>query len=61
VHVGDVVEEPDGDWLESGDPLKPHVVAVTRGMWRLNSVGKQLGQKGWCFNGYASGRRWIRC
>ncbi len=28
---------------------------------QLNGVGQQLGQKGWCFNGYGSGRRWVRC
>lgn len=28
---------------------------------RLNSVGDELGQKGWCFNGYGSGRRWVKC
>ena len=28
---------------------------------RLDSVGQELGQKGWCFNGYGSGRRWVRC
>ena len=28
---------------------------------RLNSVGEELSQKGWCFNGYGSGRRWVKC
>lgn len=28
---------------------------------KLNSVGEELGQKGWCFNGYGSGRRWVKC
>jgi hypothetical protein len=28
---------------------------------KLNSVGQELGQIGWCFNGYGSGRRWVRC
>ena len=28
---------------------------------KLNSIGDQLGQKGLCFNGYGSGRRWVRC
>jgi hypothetical protein len=28
---------------------------------KLNSVGQELGQTGWCFNGYGSGRRWVRC
>ena len=28
---------------------------------KLNSVGEELGQKGLCFNGYGSGRRWVRC
>jgi hypothetical protein len=28
---------------------------------KLYSVEQQLGQKGWCFNGYASGRRWVKC
>jgi hypothetical protein len=28
---------------------------------RLDGVEQQLGQKGWCFNGYGSGRRWVRC
>jgi hypothetical protein len=28
---------------------------------KLDSVEQQLGQKGWCFNGYGSSRRWVRC
>jgi hypothetical protein len=28
---------------------------------RLNTIADQLGQKGWCFNGYGSGRRWMKC
>jgi hypothetical protein len=28
---------------------------------RLDGVEQQLGQKGWCFNGYGSSRRWVRC
>jgi hypothetical protein len=28
---------------------------------KLDSVGQQLGQQGWCFNGYGSSRRWVRC
>jgi hypothetical protein len=28
---------------------------------KLDSIGQELGQKGWCFNGYGSGRRWVRC
>jgi hypothetical protein len=28
---------------------------------KLDSVGQELGQKGWCFNGYGSGRRWVKC
>jgi hypothetical protein len=28
---------------------------------KLNSIGDQLGQKGLCFNGYGSGRRWVKC
>ena len=28
---------------------------------KLNSVGEELGRKGLCFNGYGSGRRWVRC
>jgi hypothetical protein len=28
---------------------------------KLNSVGEELGQQGWCFNGYSSGRRWVKC
>jgi hypothetical protein len=25
---------------------------------KLNGV---VGQQGWCFNGYSSGRRWVKC
>ena len=28
---------------------------------KLNSVGQELGQKGRRFNGYGSGRRWVKC
>ena len=28
---------------------------------KLDSVGQELGQKGWCFNGYGFRRRWVRC
>jgi hypothetical protein len=28
---------------------------------KLNSVGEELGQKGLCFNGYGSSRRWVKC
>jgi hypothetical protein len=28
---------------------------------KLDSIGQELGQKGWCFNGYGSGRRWVKC
>jgi hypothetical protein len=28
---------------------------------RLNIVGQELGQQGWCFNGYGASRRWVRC
>jgi class 3 adenylate cyclase len=46
VHVGDVIEEPDGDWLESGDLLKPHVVAVmTRGMRETQQRRRATGSK----------------
>jgi hypothetical protein len=28
---------------------------------KLETVGQALGQRGWCFNGYGSSRRWLRC
>jgi hypothetical protein len=28
---------------------------------KRDSVGQELGQKGWCFNGYGPSRRWVRC
>lgn len=28
---------------------------------KLNGVADELGQQGWCFNGYSSGRRWVKC
>ena len=28
---------------------------------KLDSVGQELGQKGWCFNGYGSSCRWVKC
>ena len=27
---------------------------------KLNRIGAELGQKGFCFNGYGSGRRWVK-